>query len=89
MSSRICKECLTSAPRLRHAQGVPPYESNVREYRQRAGLSQEALARELGVSRQTVVNIEKGLSEPKVLLAIALGAILGVALEELFRKGAT
>lgn len=52
-------------------------------------MSQEALARELGVSRQTVVNIEKGLSEPKVLLAIALGAILGVALEELFRKGAT
>jgi putative transcriptional regulator len=68
---------------------VPPYQSNVREYRQKAGLSQEGLARELGVSRQTVVNIEKGLSEPKVLLAIALGAILGVALEELFRKGTT
>jgi len=68
---------------------VPPLQSNVREYRQKAGLSQEALARELGVSRQTVVNIEKGLSEPKVLLAIALGAILGVALEELFRKGTT
>lgn len=66
---------------------MPPYESNVREYRQRAGLSQEALARQLGVSRQTVVNIEKGLNEPKVLLAIALGAILGVALEELFRRG--
>jgi putative transcriptional regulator len=66
---------------------VPPFQSNVREYRQKAGLSQEALARELGVSRQTVVNIEKGSSEPKVLLAIALGAILGVALEELFRKG--
>jgi putative transcriptional regulator len=68
---------------------VPPYQSNVREYRLQAGLSQEALARELGVSRQTVVNIEKGSSEPKVLLAIALGAILGVALEELFRRGIT
>lgn len=89
VSSWLCKEFLTSAPRRRHTLGVPLYQSNVREYRQRAGLSQEALARELGVSRQTVVNIEKGLSEPKVLLAIALGAILGVALEELFRKGAT
>ena len=89
VSSWLRKEFLTSVPRRRHTQGVPPYQSNVREYRQRAGLSQEALARELGVSRQTVVNIEKGLSEPKVLLAIALGAILGVALEELFRKGAT
>jgi putative transcriptional regulator len=65
---------------------VSPYQSNVREYRPGGGLSQEALARELGVSRQTVVNIEKGLNEPKVLLAIALGAILGVALEELFRR---
>src|ERR1700694_5081897 len=47
-----------------------PTQSNVREYRQKAGLSREALARELGVSRQTVVNIEKGLSEPKVLLGV-------------------
>lgn len=65
---------------------MPNYESNVREYRERAGLSQEALARELGVSRQTIVNIERGLSEPRVMLAIALGAALGVAIHELFRK---
>ena len=89
MSSHIYKEFLTFLVASGYTPGVPPYQSNVREYRQRAGLSQEALARELGVSRQTVVNIEKGLSEPKVLLAIALGAILGVALEELFRKGTT
>ena len=68
---------------------MPSYQSNVKEYRERAGLSQEALARQLGVSRQTVVNIERGLSEPKVLLAIALGAALGVAIQELFRKEPT
>ncbi len=68
---------------------MSPYQSNVKEYRERAGLSQEALARQLGVSRQTVVNIERGLSEPKVLLAIALGAALGVAIQELFRKEPT
>jgi len=66
---------------------VPPYESNVKEHRERLGLSQEALARELGVSRQTIVNIERGLSEPRVLLAIAIAAALGVAIQELFRKG--
>ncbi|MCU1362427.1 MAG: Helix-turn-helix domain [Acidimicrobiaceae bacterium] len=49
-------------------------------------MSQEALAREVGVSRQTIVNVEKGLSEPKVLLAIAIGVALGVAAEELFRR---
>ena len=66
---------------------VAIYESRVREYRQQAGLSQEALARQLGVSRQTVVNIEKGLNEPKVRLALALAAILGAAVADLFRKG--
>lgn len=66
-----------------------PYESKVKEYRERKGLSQEALARELGVSRQTIVNIEKGLSEPRVLLAIAICAVLGgIAITEMFSKGA-
>jgi putative transcriptional regulator len=63
------------------------YESHVREYRLNKGLSQEALARELGVSRQTVVSIERGNSEPKVLLALAMAAVLGVAVHELFRRG--
>jgi putative transcriptional regulator len=62
------------------------YQSAVKEYRQRAGLSQEALARELGVSRQTVVNIERGLNEPRVMLALAIAAILGVAIDQLFRR---
>ncbi len=61
--------------------------SMIRDARIKAGYSQERLARELGVSRQTIVNIERG-SEPKVLLAIALAAVLGVAVSELFRKAA-
>jgi putative transcriptional regulator len=65
---------------------VAPYESSVKEHRLQAGLSQEGLARELGVSRQTIVNIERGVSEPRVLLAIAIAAVLGVAIQELFRK---
>lgn len=67
--------------------GVPPFQSNLRQYREEAGLSQEAVARKLGVSRQTVVNIERGDNEPKVFLAIALGVLLGVALSDLFQKG--
>jgi putative transcriptional regulator len=63
------------------------YESRVREYRLRKGLSQEALARQLGISRQTVVSIERGKSEPKVLLALAMASALGVAVHELFRRG--
>lgn len=63
------------------------YRSNLRKYRERAGFSQEGLARELGVSRQTVVNIERGSSEPKVLLALAIAAVLSVAIVDLFKKG--
>lgn len=65
---------------------MPPFESNVKEYREQKGLSQEALARQLGVSRQTVVNIERGFSEPKVLLAIAIATALGATIQELFRR---
>jgi putative transcriptional regulator len=61
-------------------------ESNVKQYREAAGLSQEALARELEVSRQTIANIERGASEPRVLLAIAIAVALGVAIGDLFRK---
>ena len=66
-----------------------PFESSVRQHRERLGLSQEALAREVDVSRQTIVNIERGESEPRVLLALALAAVLGVAVGELFRRGAS
>jgi putative transcriptional regulator len=62
------------------------YESRLREYRQKAGLSQEALARKLNVSRQTIVNIERGLSEPRVMLAIGLALVLGAAVADLFGK---
>jgi len=65
---------------------MPNIESTVKQRRLEAGLSQEALARELGVSRQTVVNIERGVSEPRVLLALALAAALGATVQELFRK---
>jgi DNA-binding XRE family transcriptional regulator len=65
---------------------MPPFESNVRRYREEAGLSQETLAREVEVSRQTIANIERGLSEPRVLLALGIALVLGVAVKDLFRK---
>jgi putative transcriptional regulator len=62
-------------------------ETTLKERRNELGLSQEALARTVGVSRQTIVNIERGLSEPRVSLAIALAAALGVLVEQLFKRG--
>lgn len=67
---------------------MPQHQTAVREYREKAGLSQEALARKVDVSRQTIVNIEQGRSEPRVFLAIGIAAVLGAAVSELFRKEA-
>jgi putative transcriptional regulator len=65
---------------------ISTFESDLRRYREEAGLSQEALARKVDVSRQTIANIEGGVSEPKVLLAVALAVALGVLVTDLFRK---
>lgn len=61
--------------------------SALRRHRERAGLSQEALARQVGVSRQTVVNMEQGTNEPRVLLALRVAQAVGVDVGVLFRPG--
>lgn len=68
------------------ASAISGFESELRRFREEAGLSQEALAREVDVSRQTIANIEGGVNEPKVLLALALAVALGVLVTDLFRK---
>lgn len=48
------------------------------------GWSQARLAEELGVSRQTVISIEKGRFDPSLPLAFRLAARFGCSIEELF-----
>lgn len=64
----------------------PKFDSYLKDARLLKGFSQEDLARRVNVSKETIRNIEKGLSIPNVLLAIALGALLGVAVTELFKE---
>ncbi len=58
--------------------------SNLRDRRTTAGLTQAQLADAAGVTRQTIIAIEKGNYTPSVLLALKLSRILGIAVEELF-----
>jgi putative transcriptional regulator len=58
--------------------------NDVREHRQRQGVSQAALADALGVSRQTVNAIETGRYLPSLPLALALGRHFGTPIEDLF-----
>jgi len=55
----------------------------IRELRMKQGLSQEALAAHLGVSRQAVSKWEKNLSYPDTENLLALAALFGVSSDEL------
>ncbi|WP_092665925.1 helix-turn-helix transcriptional regulator [Agrococcus carbonis] len=59
-------------------------ESRVRERRQAEGLSQQALAQAMGVSRQTINAIETGRYDPSLTLAVHLARHFGTTVEELF-----
>lgn len=59
-------------------------KSEVRELRQQKGLSQEALGRALGVSRQTINAIETGKYDPSLRLAVQLARFFEHTVEEVF-----
>lgn len=53
-------------------------------YRKAKGWSQQRLADELGVSRQTVISIERGRFDPSLSLAFRLAAVFESRIEDLF-----
>ncbi|MGV8977159.1 MAG: helix-turn-helix transcriptional regulator [Cellulomonas sp.] len=59
----------------------------IRELRHERGLSQEDLARAAGVSRQTIISIEKGRYAPSLALAFTLAAIFESSIESMFTPG--
>jgi putative transcriptional regulator len=58
--------------------------NDVRERRDSEGLSQGELAKELGVSRQTINSIETGKYVPSLPLALALARFFDTTVEEMF-----
>ena len=59
--------------------------TNLRKFRFLEGeLSQQQLAEKVGVSRQTIVAIEKGDYSPSIKLALLLAKILNTKVENLF-----
>ncbi|QYN53902.1 helix-turn-helix transcriptional regulator [Lactobacillus panisapium] len=61
--------------------------NHVKEYRKRKGLSQKALADEIGVARQTINLIEKNKYNPSLNLCLKLANALGTDLNSLFWSG--
>ena len=58
--------------------------NRIREFRAREGLTQEELAREAGVRRETIVFLEQGKYNPSLLLAHRVAKALKATIEELF-----
>ncbi len=56
----------------------------IKIYREKSGVTQEELAAAVGVSRQTIISIEKGNYEPSLGLALKLAKIFKVRVEEIF-----
>lgn len=55
-----------------------------RELREGAGLSQAECAEALGVTRQTVISIERGHFDPRLSLAFRIGRLFGVTVDQVF-----
>jgi len=59
-------------------------KNDLRERRERAGLSQADLAAAVGVTRQTINSIERERYDPSLELAFALAGHFGCTIEDIF-----
>jgi len=59
-------------------------KNKIKVYRAMNDLTQEALAQELNVTRQTILAIQKGIYDPSLELAFNIATYFGVSIEEIF-----
>lgn len=59
--------------------------NQVYDLRLKESITQEALAEALGVTRQTIIAIEKGNYTPSVILALKIAKFFKKPLEEIFK----
>lgn len=58
--------------------------TRIKELRARYNLTQEELAKKVGVRRETIVFLEKGKYNPSLKLAYDVAKVLETTIEELF-----
>ncbi|MDD1708239.1 MAG: helix-turn-helix transcriptional regulator [Methanoregulaceae archaeon] len=59
-------------------------KNRIKVFRAMHDLTQEALANDLGVTRQTILAIEKGKYDPSLVLAFKIARYFGVSIDEIF-----
>jgi DNA-binding XRE family transcriptional regulator len=60
------------------------FKTRIKELRARYDMTQEDLAKEVGVTRQTIVYLEKGAYNPSLDLAHRVAKVLKTTVDELF-----
>jgi putative transcriptional regulator len=59
-------------------------KNHIKQHRARLNLTQEELAKMVGVRRQTILSIEKGQYNPSALLAFRIANALAMSADELY-----
>ena len=59
-------------------------KNNIKQLRKRAGLRQEDMANQLGVTRQTIIAIENDKYNPTLELAMKIARLLNKNVEDIF-----
>jgi DNA-binding XRE family transcriptional regulator len=63
---------------------MPNLVNQIKEYRVKAGMTQDDLASKVGVRRETIVHLEAGRYNPSLKLAWDIAKVFGVQIEDLF-----
>ena len=61
-----------------------PLKNRLKEYRARINVNQTEMGELVGVSRQTISQIERGDYSPSVTLALKIAKVLNVSVEDIF-----
>jgi len=64
----------------------PLFNNQIRVYRAMHKMSQEDLAKKVGVRRETIGNLEIGRYNPSLLLAMDIASVFNVSIEDLFQR---
>ena len=61
-----------------------PLLNHLKEYRARIGVNQQEMGQLVGVSRQTISQIERGDYSPSVTLALKIAKVCDAKVEDIF-----
>lgn len=63
---------------------MPILKTNIKDYREKALIKQNELAKLVGVRRETIVHLENGRYNPSLKLAMDIAKVFNTSVESLF-----